>query len=326
MHAHPISEARDAQAGQSPGGAHRLHGIEQLDGAMLRAFGHRDAHEGAVGEQQRFRQPAAFEHVEPVGQQGRGLVRMVALPHRRRQQGRQHAGEAAAAAQLTLGARQGRAQQVLGEQHLPFPQVGERDDELAPAVDVLDRMAEVSVRRLLLLMQARQRRVALEQGAVGRPVGVHVKQQAVVQRRLLAPGVVKLGEAVRLVREDRRAAQDERAFAAQRIVGARLRQQTLHQAASFLVTLADRERPGSRQQRRTRSIPSGPTRPRCLSERNRRAPGPARDRRHPRGHPHASLAAWLLREVPPHGETYFHGIVRTRTRSPSSPTPRPTRC
>ena len=103
--------------------ADRVQRAEQLERAVLGAFGAGDARHRAEAEQHRLGQAAALEHVEPVGQQRAGLAGLVALPERRGEQRRQHAGERAAPAEVALGARQRRPQQLLGQQHLAFPQV-----------------------------------------------------------------------------------------------------------------------------------------------------------------------------------------------------------
>ena len=157
-----------------------------------------------------------------LASRARGLVGLVALPHRRGQQRRQHAGERAAPAEVGLGARQRRPQQLLGQQHLAFPQVGQADDEVAPAAEVAVRRAALAARRLLLA-QARERRLAVEQRAERR-CGWRAPAAAAdrCSGGVLGPGVVQRGEAVGVVGEDRRAAQDQRALAAQRVVDAGL--------------------------------------------------------------------------------------------------------
>ena len=126
VQAHLVGQAGDAQARQPARHADGIERAEQLERAVLGALGRRDARHRAVAEQHRLGQAAALEHVEPVGQQRGGLVGLVALPQRRGQQRRQHAGERAAPAEVGLGARQRRPQQLLGQQHLAFPQVGQR--------------------------------------------------------------------------------------------------------------------------------------------------------------------------------------------------------
>ena len=138
-------------------------------------------------------------------------------------------------------------QQALGQQDLAFPQVGERDDEFAPARDVAERVAELAARRLLLVL-ARLRRIAFEQRAERLAVGMHVQQQRVGQRRRLGPRVVQLREAVRVVGKARGAAEDQRAFAAQCRVVAGVREDARHQGFGLRMALADRQRPGRRQQ------------------------------------------------------------------------------
>ena len=166
--------------------ADRVQRAEQLQRAVLGALGGGDARHRAEAEQHRLGQAAALEHVEPVGQQRRRPRRAVALPQRGGEQRRQHAGERAAPAEVALGARQRRPQQLLGQQHLAFPQVGQADDEVAPAAEVAERRAVLAARRLLLA-QARQRRLAVEQRAERRAVGVHLQQQRIGQRRRPAP-------------------------------------------------------------------------------------------------------------------------------------------
>ncbi len=93
---------------------------------------------------------------------------------------------------------------------------------------------------------------------------MHLQQQRIVQRRTLGPGVVQRGETVGIVGEHRRAAEDQRAFALQRGVDRRLRQ--------------DASRPAGRPRRGVRSRPA--TRPRPAAAAGggpvlRRAGGPA---------------------------------------------------
>jgi hypothetical protein len=174
VQSHLVGQARDAQPRQPPGDAHRVECAEQLQGAVFGAVGARDACQGAKAEQYRLGKAASFEHVEPVGEQRGSVFRLVALPQRRGEQCCQHAGEGIAPAELALGARQRRPQQLLGEQHLAFPQVGEPGDEVAPAADVAQPRPEVAARRLLLA-QARERGLPIEQRAERRAVGVHVQ-------------------------------------------------------------------------------------------------------------------------------------------------------
>ena len=105
----------------------------------------------------------------------------------------------------------------------------------------------VAAARRLLLAQPRQRRLAVEQGAEGRAVGVHLQQQRILQRRVLGPGIVQLGEAVGIVGVDRGAALDQRAFAAQRRIDAGARADALDEDVRLLVARAQGERPGRGQ-------------------------------------------------------------------------------
>ncbi len=101
----------------------RVHRAEQLQRAVLGALGRGDARHRAIAEQHGLGQAAAFEHVESVGQQR----------SRPRRASRSHSAAAssaasmqvngAAPAEVALGARQRRPQQLFGQQHLAFPQV-----------------------------------------------------------------------------------------------------------------------------------------------------------------------------------------------------------
>ena len=104
------------------------------------------------------------------------------------------------------------------------------------------------VARRLLLAQARQRGLAVEQRSERRPVGVDVQQHRVFERRLAGPGVVQRRKAVGVVGVHGRAALDQRAFAAQLGVDVGLRPDALDVAVGFLVPLAQGQRPGGRQQ------------------------------------------------------------------------------
>ena len=108
-------------------------------------------------------------------------------------------------------------------------------------------MAVVAARRLLQV-QARQRRLAVEQRAVRHAVGMHLQQQRLGQRDGLGPWRMQFDEAVGIVREHRRAAEDQRAFAAQGAADLGLRQDARHEALCFRMALAGRQRPGGRQQ------------------------------------------------------------------------------
>ena len=242
VQAHLVGQARDAQARQLAGDADRIERAEQVERAVLGAVGAGDAGDGPKAEQHRLGQAAALDHVEPVREQLGGLLRLLALPQRRGEQARQHAGERRAPAELALGTREGRPQQLLGEQHLAFPQVREADDEFAPAADVAERRAEVA-RRRLLLAQPGERGLAFEQGPERRAVRMHMQQQRIAQRRVVGPRIVQRGEAIRVIGEHRGAADDQRAFAAPRVVDAGLREDALDEPARLVMALAEREGP-----------------------------------------------------------------------------------
>ena len=59
---------------------------------------------------------------------------------------------------------------------------------------------------------------------------------------------MQFDEAIGIVREHRRAAEDQRAFAAQRIADVGLRQDARHEALGLGMALAGRQRPRGRQQ------------------------------------------------------------------------------
>ncbi len=116
---------------------------------------------------------------------------------------------------------------LLGQQHLAFPEVGQPDDEIAPAVDVAQRRARA--RRAAPAAGAGAPARARRRAARGTPSRLAWICSSIgsSQRRRAGPRVVQLGKAVRVVGEHRRAAQDQRAFAAQRVVDAGLRQDAL---------------------------------------------------------------------------------------------------
>ena len=118
---------------------------------------------------------------------------------------------------------------------------------VAPAAEVAQPRDRVAARGLLPA-QPRQRRFALEQHAEGRAIGMDPEQPRVTQRWHLGPRIVQFGEVVGIVGKDRGAAEDQRAFALQRIVDAGLRKQARHQLAGFLVAFAQGQRPGSGEQ------------------------------------------------------------------------------
>ncbi len=209
----------------------------------------RDARHRAVAQQHGLGQAAALEHVQPVGQQRRGLGRLVALPHARR--------PAAPPASQAKGLRRPRSasacasagrSSLLGQQHLAFPQVAQADDEVAPAAEVAHRRvprcrcgaccwrSRASAGSPSSSVRKAERLAWILRSSGSRSGGV------------LGPGVVQFGEAVGVVGEDRGAAEDQRALAAQRVVDARLRQDAGDQAAGLVVALAQRQRPGGGQQ------------------------------------------------------------------------------
>ncbi len=80
---------------------------------------------------------------------------------------------------------------------------------------------------------------------------MHLQQHRLAQRWRFGPRIVQLGEKVRVVGEDRGAAQDQRTFAAQGVVDAGPRQDARDQTAGLDVAFAGRERPrGGDQQAR----------------------------------------------------------------------------
>ena len=160
----------------------------------------------------------------------------------------QHAGERAAPAEVALGAGQRRPQQVLGQQHLAFPQVGQADDEVAPAVEVA--VAPRRGRRAAPAAGAAAPAPAGRRAGCGRPSGWRAPAAAADPPAAgpAAPGVVQLGEAVGIVGVDRGAALDQRAFAAQRRIDARAEQDALDEAVRLLVARAQGQRPGRGQQ------------------------------------------------------------------------------
>jgi hypothetical protein len=80
---------------------------------------------------------------------------------------------------------------------------------------------------------------------------MHLQQHRLAQRRRIGPRIVQLGEAVGIVGEHRCSAQDQRAFAAQGVVDAGLRQDALDQPTGLLVAFAEGEGPhGGEQQAR----------------------------------------------------------------------------
>ena len=182
-----------------------------------------------------------------------GLLRPVAFPDRRGEQGREHADERVAAAEFVFGTGQCRPQQLLGQANLAFPEVGQRNHELAPARYVAKRAAEVAARRSLLVVP-RLGWVSLEQRPEGAPVRMHIEQQRIGQRRRLRPRIVQFRELVGIVSETGRPAQDQGALAFDRRIAVGLRQDALHHRFGFLVPAADRECPRRGQHQARTSV------------------------------------------------------------------------
>ena len=129
-----------------------------------------DARHRAVAEQHGLRQAAALEHVQPVGQQRRSLGRLVALPHAQRPAARPASRRRGCGGpgRLRRCASVG-AQQLFGQQHLSFPQVGQADDEVAPAAEITQR--RVLRRRAAPAAGAAVPAPARPRSACGRPSG-----------------------------------------------------------------------------------------------------------------------------------------------------------
>ena len=172
---------------------------------------------------------------------------MVTFPHGRGKQRGGHARECAAPAQFGLRMRQRGAEHLLGKPDLPLPEVAQADDQPAPLLGLTQsRLGRCGQR--LLLRQAGERRLAVEQRAQRRPVGVHLHHDRVAQRRMSRPRIVQRGETIGVVGEHGGGAEDQRALAAQRVVAAGACQQTLDECAGLEVAVGGGERPGSGQQ------------------------------------------------------------------------------
>ena len=78
MQAHLIGQAGHAQARQAARHAHRMQPIEQLQRAVFRVVGQRGLGHRPEAQQHGLRQPAALQHVQPVGQQRGSLGGWVA--------------------------------------------------------------------------------------------------------------------------------------------------------------------------------------------------------------------------------------------------------
>ena len=167
MHAHLVRQARDAHARESARDAHRVQAVEQLDGAVLGAFGDRDARQGAIARAARFRagrRARARRGGRRAAQRPRPRGH---APKPRRQAARRACEVKGLRRPRSASApRERRPEQALGQQDLSLPEVAQPDDEVAPAADVAGDPAEVGARRLLLA-QTGQRRLALETGAEG---------------------------------------------------------------------------------------------------------------------------------------------------------------
>ena len=97
------------------------------------------------------------------------------------------------------------------------------------------------------LAQPRERRLAFQQRAVRCAVRVHKRKQGVAQRQCIGPGIEKLGEAVGIIGPHRGATEDQRALAAQRLVGAGLAKASCNEPSDLVVTFAERQCPGGCQ-------------------------------------------------------------------------------
>ena len=105
-----------------------------------------------------------------------------------------------------------------------------------------------SPRGALLLAQARQRRLPVQQRPEGRPVGVDLQKPGIFQGGIHRPGIVQLDEPVGIVGEYGGPGADQRALATQFIVDVVPGQQARDQPLRLRVALADGKRPGGGKQ------------------------------------------------------------------------------
>ncbi|ARF84869.1 uncharacterized protein BCN122_I1482 [Burkholderia cenocepacia] len=249
VNAHLLGKARDRQARQPAGNAHRVERLQRIDRAMLDAAQQRDARGRAIAEQHGVGRARVFEHVEPVREQRGGLVDAIGLVRERRAHRREHAGQRMAPPEVGFRARQRRRQHVVREPDLAFAQVAQAGDQLAPARDVAEPGRRLAAWRRLL-EPARLRRFADDDRARRQPVRVHLREPRRRRRREVGPRLEQRDEAVDLVGVIRGRTEDQRAFVAHRgrraVVGQDARDLTLR----LDMALAERQRPRDRNPQR----------------------------------------------------------------------------
>ena len=150
--------------------------------------------------------------------------------------------------EVGLGAGQRRPQQVLGQQHLAFPQVGQSDDEVAPAADVAERCRRG--RRAAPAAGAGAPAPARLRAACGRPSGWHAPAAAADRRSGGSSAQGSCSSAKRSGSSAKTAAPPRISAHSQRSASstpgcARMRST---KRLGLLVALAERQRPGGGQQ------------------------------------------------------------------------------
>ena len=177
VHADLIGQACNAEPRPLAGNADRVHALEQLQRAVFGSVCRGDTRGSSITKEDSFRQAAAFENIEPVSEQCGRVESAIPFPDRSGEQRGQHAGERIPAAKMRIGARQCGPQQALCQQNLPFPQIRKRRDELTPACNIAEGVAEVASEidpRRLLLVQPGLRGIALENRSECFAVRVHI--------------------------------------------------------------------------------------------------------------------------------------------------------
>ena len=122
-----LDQAVQGQSRQATAFRQIAQSVQQLQRAALVALRGRDPGQGQVGKQDGVGKTRAFDHVQPVGQQGRCGQRLVAFPQAGRKHGRVQAGDLTAAARRPFGLGDCRPKHGLGLEHVAVPEMAQAE-------------------------------------------------------------------------------------------------------------------------------------------------------------------------------------------------------
>ncbi|MCY1272821.1 hypothetical protein D9M70_214150 [compost metagenome] len=246
MQADLLTQGLHAEARNVPLLAQGEQRIEQVLAAMGLTLQRGQPRRAEEAHHDHGRRGHPLDHIQPVGQHGRGFPGLAALQQHRGQGTGQHHRHRAAPADILFGLQQAAAQRGLGRDHAPLAQVSHAHDPFADAAQRIEPVAPDIVRSPLedapgLL------RLALQQGQQGDVVGDDGLQLDRAGGHRLRPMRDDRLRFVRAVGERRRSRRYCRGLAADAVIGRRVFLDLLDQPVGFLMAFAHRQGPGRRQ-------------------------------------------------------------------------------